>query len=648
MNRQAEERSFVFVGGKGGVGKTTCAAILAMASARERRTLLVTTDPASSLASVLGAAVGPRPAPVRGAPGLLAANVDSARAFTRWLRPRRKLLADIALEGTYLDSEDVERLLNLSLPGVDEVIGLLEVMQLGGAGRFERIVVDTAPTGHTLRLLSSPLLFSRLASVLDALQSHHRAVVSALRGAYAEQASDRLVESIAADAERLSSVLRDPRVCAFCWVTLPEPASLEETWDAITTLERSGLPVRRLIVNRVTPAPSEPCEWCEGRRRFESRALAPVARRFHSREITVLSELEREPRGMAALKAAVRRFAPFVADVHAPAVERRLKASLGSGARTRSFPTPRIADLVSSARLILFGGKGGVGKSTCAAAAAIQIARARPDARVLLLSTDPAHSLGDVFGVRLGDDERRVRGAPANLRAREIDAAAGFATFRKQYLGSIDTQDRAPFRQLIDLAPPGVDELISVADVAAALTVDGVDVVVADTAPTGHALRLLQTPAVLRDWTQALMALLLKYRAIVNAGALGALLVETSKRVRMLQSMLVDPAETRFVVVTRAAAVPMAETDELLGALRALRIAAPAIVVNALGAGRCARCRRAVSAQRKNLARLTVAHAGRRRASTRCAIIEAPAEVPPPHGVRELARWSGSWRRIPS
>jgi arsenite-transporting ATPase len=472
--------------------------------------------------------------------------------------------------------------------------------------------------------------------------------VSALRGSYAEQPSDRLVHGIAADAERLSSVLRDAAVCEFCWVTLPEPASLEETWDALTTLERSGLAVRRLIVNRVTPAPSEPCEWCEGRRRFESRALAPVASRFHGREIAALPELEREPRGVAALKAAVRRLAPFVAGVPAPAVERRLTASLGSDAGKPLRPAPRIADLVSAARLILFGGKGGVGKSTCAAAAALQIARARPDARVLLLSTDPAHSLGDVLGVRLGDNERRVRGAPANLRAREIDAAAGFDAFRKQYLGSIGTQDRAPFRELIDLAPPGVDELISVADVAAALTVDGVDVVVADTAPTGHALRLLQTPAVLRDWTQALMALLLKYRAIVNAGSLGAVLVETSKRVRMLQSMLVDPAETRFVVVTRAAGVPMAETDELLDSLRALRIAAPAIIVNTLGGGRCSRCRRAVSTQRKNLVRLAAAHARRRRPSTRCAIIEAPAEVPPPHGARELARWSGSWRRIPT
>jgi arsenite-transporting ATPase len=82
------------VGGKGGVGKTTCAAILAVESARERRTLLVTTDPASSLSAVLNAAVGSEPAPVRGARRLHAANLDASRAFDRWLR-RRELLATI-------------------------------------------------------------------------------------------------------------------------------------------------------------------------------------------------------------------------------------------------------------------------------------------------------------------------------------------------------------------------------------------------------------------------------------------------------------------------------------------------------------------------------------------------------------------------
>src|SRR4029077_10847256 len=90
------------------------------------------------------------------------------------------------------------------------------------------------------------------------------------------------------------------------------------------------------------------------------------------------------------------------------------------------------------------------------------------------------------------------------------------------------------------------------------------DVIVSDTAPTGHALRLLQTPAVLREWTQALMAILLKYREIVGAGTLASLLVHLSKRLRGLQEILSNPAQARFVVVTHAAVLPAAESASLI------------------------------------------------------------------------------------
>ena len=117
---------------------------------------------------------------MKGARNLYAASLDAAAAFDRWLAPRRDLLAAIAVRGTYLDDEDVARLLKLSLPGIDEVIGLLEITRM--AEGFDRIVVDTALTGHTLRLLAAPALLGRVAGVLDTLQAHHRAVVAALRG----------------------------------------------------------------------------------------------------------------------------------------------------------------------------------------------------------------------------------------------------------------------------------------------------------------------------------------------------------------------------------------------------------------------------------------------------------------------------------
>jgi len=586
------------------------------------------------------------PRPVRGAPGLEAANIDAARAVKRWLRPRRDLLEAIAVRGTYLDNEDVARLLKLSLPGIDEIIGLLEIVRMAGSREdYATVIVDTAPTGHTLRLLAAPALLGRVAGVLDLLQSHHRTVVSALRGAYARDASDALIEDLDREGRRLASMLRDRATTELTWITLPEPMALEETSDALAALEAGGMQVKRLIVNRIAPRPARGCTWCEARRRFESRAIAPVARRFPGVDLRLLPELSSEPRGAAALRRAASRQSAWTPPAALPPVTRRIRAALPVERGDRP-----VVDLTVGARWLLFGGKGGVGKSTCAAAEAAHLAA---DRRVLLLSTDPAHSLADVFGAPLDDRPRTVPGASPLLHVREIDAGAEMADFRRRYMDGVDEAfsriakpagaGAGSFRELIDLAPPGIDEVIAVAGVAAALAGGNreYDIVVTDTAPTGHALRLLQTPSLLRDWTRALMSMLLKYRELVGAGSLAALLVQLSRQLRALQTILADGDQTRFIVVTRAARLPTLESGELLASLRSMNIAVGAILVNALGAGGCPRCRAARAAESRHLARLRLL--GRR---GRYVMIGAPAEVPPPHGAPTLLAWRRAWRQI--
>ena len=122
-------------------------------------------------------------------------------------------------------------------------------------GGFDTVIVDTAPTGHTLRLLAAPALLGRVAGVLDNLQSHHRAVVAALRGSYQGDAADSLIVELEREGEALAAMLRDPEASEVTWVTLPEPMALEETSDALAALRGAGIAVKRLIVNRVTPPP---------------------------------------------------------------------------------------------------------------------------------------------------------------------------------------------------------------------------------------------------------------------------------------------------------------------------------------------------------------------------------------------------------
>jgi arsenite-transporting ATPase len=207
------------------------------------------------------------------------------------------------------------------------------------------------------------------------------------------------------------------------------------------------------------------------------------------------------------------------------------------------------------------------------------------------------------------------------------------------------TYDRVVVEDLIDLAPPGIDELLGILEVTQALGIDGgaptCDIAVVDTAPTGHALRLLAMPETALEWVHAFMAILLKYRAVMGLGELGQDLVAIARELRGLRTLLGDPARTTVVAVTRPAELPRLETRRLLGQLRALGVGVGAVVVNALTPPGCARCRRIAATEARVLAALrrdVTAQAPRG-----CAIIQTPAIAPPPRGPAALAAWSRTW-----
>jgi arsenite/tail-anchored protein-transporting ATPase len=630
--------------------------------------LAVSTDPAHSLGDALGVALGAVPIPIPTRRGeLLAAELDAPGALAAWLAEHRAALETLAERGTWLDRDDVRRLLDLSLPGVDELIGLVELVRLAGAASCEEVVVDTAPTGHTLRLLAMPEELRRLAGALDRLQTRHRIVAESLGGAWHPDRSDALIDEIEGQGREIEDLLRDPERTAFHWVLLPESLSVAETRDGVRALEEAGIAVPELIVNRMATASDTPCPMCDARRWAEQEAVNELRVSFPGRAVRFLPELDREPRGLPAL----RRIAKSPLPQPLPRAYPHPPPRAGEGRphpqhNAKVPPLPFGVEGRRDARerglggegLLFFGGKGGVGKTTCAAAAALLLAERRPGERILLLSTDPAHSLSDVLDVPLGDDERPVPGAPPNLRARELDAARTFADWRARHLdavegwleeagGGVAEGEREAWRDLLDLAPPGLDELSAVSALLDALSgapdAAAYDLVVVDTAPTGHTLRLLETPAALLAWVQALLSLMLKYREVAGLGSLAAELVELSRGLRHLGELLRDPVRTGFVVVTRAAELPRRETVRLLAELERLGLAVPAVLVDAVIPAGCARCDRAVKSQELEIRRLRreAGAVGEMRRS--CAIIRAPAVFPPPRGVQALADWGRTW-----
>jgi arsenite-transporting ATPase len=326
-----------------------------------------------------------------------------------------------------------------------------------------------------------------------------------------------------------------------------------------------------------------------------------------------------------------------------------------SSGRHRPAVPERLARL-RTARLLLICGKGGVGKTTVAAALALRIARDDRTRRVLLISTDPAHSAADVLAAQVNATPTRVFGAGENLRAREIDAPGLLAERRREVMAAADdiaasvgAVGRVGIAELLELAPPGIDELlamIEVANVAAAsdsataTKVTKRQLVVLDMAPTGHAIRLLQMPEAAREWVQVILRLLLKYKDIVRPGRVASELVAMGRSIRLLKDLLVDPERTCGVLVTRAEEAPRLETVRLREQLAGLGIAAPIVVINALtlAPAACRRCGQTAAAER--LQRSAMERACRRHG---CAIILTPLAAPPPRGIAALLRWSDAW-----
>lgn len=641
------------MGGKGGVGKTTCAAGLSLVhAARGMRVLAASTDPAASLGDALDEPLSGRPRVVSGTRARLeAVEIDARAAMRRWLRRRKTTLTRIALRGTWLDEGDVAAILGQTLPGLDELAALFEILRLVRCARYDVIVLDTAPTGHTLRLLELPQTLGTLADLFDRMQARHRAVVEALCGRWTDDPADALVADLQRDARELRALLRDPERADVSWTTLAEPMAVAESEDGIRALRRIGIAVERVIVNRLTPPPPERCGWCDRRRVQERRSLAELERALrraladgHAPSLVSLPATDAEPIGVRAL----RRLGEML---ERSASSPRITGGTAPGRPTTASVTgPACTALVRpGVRLLFFGGKGGVGKTTCAAAVALDLAERKARGDVLLLSTDPAHSLADALSTGVSDVPKRLPVGPRALLVRELDARSALQRVQRQIteaLAQLVAARSAPgdeaqaLLDLVGLAPPGLDEIAAILEVVDLLEAPGrtgLDLVVIDTAPTGHALRLLEMPDVLQRWVHTFMRIVLKYETVIGTGALGPPLLRLARGLRRLRAILADPGLTQFVIVTRAARLPRAETARLARSLARLRVPIGAAIVNAAGGGSCSRCRRAAAQEKREI----VALADDLRLPVWAL---APSTAPGPRGPRTLRLWQQTWR----
>jgi arsenite-transporting ATPase len=579
----------VLFGGKGGVGKTTCAAAAALrmaALAPNRSFLLVSTDPAHSLRDSLDGCEPPA--------NLQVLELDAQQCLAAFREQNGAVLREIAAAGTFLDDEDINRFLNLSLPGLDELMAFLEISSWVDARRYDCIVVDTAPGGHTLRLLAMPDLIRRWLGMLGTLLAKRQYMRRVFGRSSAPDRLDRFVSRWESSLKRMERLLRDPGKSQFVPVTIAEPLAMEVTRALLKDLSARKIPVSDLIVNRLHPESDRPeCAACSAAATVERFEVQKLLAAIKSPAVTAwgIELFADEVRGAVALSG-------FWDGVH-PISEAPV-----SSARPGLGCEPAVLDPAEppspETKLILFAGKGGVGKTTLSCVTAVRLAREYPDKRILLFSTDPAHSLSPCLQKEIG---ARPTVIFPGLSAMEIDAQAEFAKLKARYAEDLETFlekvsptfdltfDRVVLEKMIEIAPPGLDEIMALSSMVDFLARDSYDLFVLDCAPTGHLIRLLELPDLVNEWLRSFFNLFLKYEQIMRMPGFAEELVGISRNLKKLRELLRDPSKSVLYAVSIPTQMALEETKDLVAACERMEIAVPQLFLNLMTPpGDCGLC----------------------------------------------------------
>ena len=604
-----------FFVGKGGVGKTTVSAAYAVHCAqrnKSERVLLISADPAHSLSDILQKKLSGKISKVALSERrhFHAWQVDSVGLFGKFLAKYREQILSVIDAGAIFSRADIEPLIDSALPGMAEVSALLAVHQALHSGRYDRIVVDTAPFGHTLRLFELPAHFRRFLDFLELAASRDRVLATHFGGQASTPAAEFLGEWKGL-AEALLAAFG--KAAELFLVTTSESFSLQQSVRSIAELVKSSpeVFVESVVLNRVVAEQSS-CPICSGR-----STKAKAARRFLKREFPKSRLLIGEDQGSPIV--GVESLANFGEHVFQATKLR----TLGRPARSVPIRFRPVLWPTSSAPLSFVVGKGGVGKTTISAGLAFHTRQAAQNA-VDICSVDPAPSLDDVFEKKVSDRLEPVLG-DSKLRACELDSVTLYCEWVSRIRMSIDEAtsthvsgihvdlsfERQLLSALLEIVPPGVDEVLAIFRIVDLLSRPGHQVII-DMAPTGHALELLRMPQRILAWTRPLLKTLAAHRTLAVARDAAVQVAEVGQRARELVKVLEAREATDLSVVMLAEPLPDRETERLLRGLRELKLTPSALFVNRVlfeeDVGRCRRCRRAMDWQHTTLASLKKRH----------------------------------------
>lgn len=292
-----DDLRFILFGGKGGVGKTTCSTATGIRMAEKgKKVLVVSTDPQRSLSDSLGIKLREdEVTAVESVGNLYVLEIDSQRSFEDFKKVNEKAIMQIAEGATKLTKQDVRKFLSLSdFPGMDEVLALLRVAKLMAKGEYDQIILDTAPTGHTLRFLELPDMFSKWASFLMRVRAKTRHLQRHIKRGTKYEA-DLFLEELMDDAKRVKAAFTDP-LTEFVPVTTLDELALSETEQFLGVLRSYKIPVKQIIINKLV-SPRR-CPYCITQYNLQKEMLSETRRKFSKLRLVGMPYLPHEVQGI--------------------------------------------------------------------------------------------------------------------------------------------------------------------------------------------------------------------------------------------------------------------------------------------------------------------------------------------------------------
>jgi len=239
---------------------------------------------------------------VDGVRDLRAVEMDAEKLYMEFREEHGEEISRILETGTYLDDEDIAGLLSLPIPGLDEVMGFKELVDLMEKEEYDLYVLDTAPTGHALRLLALPEVLDQWIRILAKIRYKYQYVVFRLAGKEVHETVDDFLFTMKRALKKVHALLRDPDRCEFVVVTVPEAMVIAETRRLTKALAAFGIPMKHLIVNRVVSSERQDCLFCLERWQEQRGYLQEIETAFSAYQRFKLLEFPRQVRGVKMLR----------------------------------------------------------------------------------------------------------------------------------------------------------------------------------------------------------------------------------------------------------------------------------------------------------------------------------------------------------